>query len=77
MHARLFSAAARCSPQPGQTKPPDQRRFNKNAAQLASRGNNGRLEQRLNCALLEMDSNNPLHFPISPRPIDCLYLGFN
>src|ERR1700728_5329046 len=39
VQARLFSAAARCSPQPGQTKPFDQRRFNKKAAQLVSSGN--------------------------------------
>ena len=39
VYARLFSAAARCSPQPGQTKPFGQRRSDKKAAQLASSGN--------------------------------------
>jgi hypothetical protein len=36
---RLFSTAARRSPQPGQMKPSGQRRFNKNATQPASSGN--------------------------------------
>jgi hypothetical protein len=36
---RLFSTAARRSPQPGQMKPAGQRRLNKNATQLASSGN--------------------------------------
>jgi hypothetical protein len=36
---QLFSAAMRRPPQPGQTKPRNPRRFNKNAAQLASSEN--------------------------------------